>query len=448
MRFALFKINIRHVKESLLCDIQAKTILREAFDFVLKETDPRRSFSRIETVLDVVRKYDQEKGSAVIVSIGKIGLPMADELMERCGLDSPPGMVTMPYLDSPGHHCLKLFAGGHPYPNESSLRAAQYALKLLEKAGENDLAVFLISGGGSAAMESPLDKAVSLEYIKSMNRVLVSCGANIVEMNTVRKHLSGIKGGRLAVAAAPARQITIFISDVPRGKDSSVASGPTMPDESTLEEMVDVIERYSLKQTFPESIVNLIESGTIPETPKQTNPVFHNAQWHCLLSNENALEEAKRFADRMNWICVIDTTADDLRVDHAAEYLIKRLKHMKDQHTDRPVCIVAGGEVRSPVKGNGLGGRNQAFVLECAIRIQNERIGVLSGGTDGIDGNSSAAGAVADGETIDRAGSLGMDPVDTRARSDSYTFFHSLHDDIVTGPTGNNLCDLRMLIAW
>ena len=423
-------------------------ILREAFDFILKETDPRRSFSRIEPVLDVVRRHEQKKGSVIIVSIGKIGLPMTDELMERCGLDSPLGLVTMPYLNSTRHHCLKLFAGGHPYPDEDSLKAAQYTLKLLKKAVENDLVVFLISGGGSAAMESPLDEAVSLEDIKSMNRVLVSCGANIVEMNTVRKHLSGVKGGRLAVAAAPARQITVFISDVPRGKDSSVASGPTMPDESTLEEMVDVIERYELKRLFPKSIVNLIESGTIPETPKETDPAFHNARWHRLLSNENALEEANKFADRMDWICIIDTTADDLRVDSAAEYLIKRLKQLKDQHTGRTVCIVAGGEVRSPVKGNGLGGRNQAFVLECATRIQNERIGVLSGGTDGIDGNSPAAGAVADGETLDRAGSMGMDPADTMARSDSYAFFHSLEDDIVTGPTGNNLCDLRMLIAW
>ena len=427
----------------------AKKILREAFDHVLNETDPRRSFSKIEEVLDRIRDHSRlREGSVFIVAIGKIALPMSDELIERCRLESPKGVVTMPHLKSKKRHDLRIFTGGHPYPNEDSLTSARHALRLLTNAGENELAVFLLSGGGSASFEIPLKKGVSLQDMKSFHRTLVGCGANIIEMNTVRKHLSGVKGGRLAVAAAPARQITIMISNVPKGSESSIASGPTMPDESILEEMYDVIERYDLLPLFPVSIGRFIRSRAIPETPKEDDPAFRNAEFHCLLSNEDVLDEAKKFAEKRGWVCSIDTTADDMRVDDACDYLLRKLNLLKSRNRNRPVCIIAGGEVRSPVKGDGLGGRNQAFALECATRIQSQPIAVLSGGTDGIDGNSPAAGGLVDGDTVDHAESSGMDTGDFRDRSDSHSLLNSLGDDIKTGPTGNNLCDLRMLVKW
>jgi hydroxypyruvate reductase len=267
-------------------------------------------------------------------------------------------------------------------------------------------------------------------------------------MNAVRKHLSAIKGGRLAEAAWPARQLTIYVSDVPKGQDASVASGPTMPDDSTLDDLRRVVSAYRLEPQLPPPILSLLGDPTLPETPKPGDTFFARSDWVCALENRHAIDATTRLASGRGWRAEVDTTVDDIDVAEAADRLLARLERLRASAPDRPVCVVSGGELSSPVRGDGVGGRNQAFVLNCVERIDGERVAVLSAGTDGIDGNSPAAGAVADGSSLERARSLGLDPVDHDERSDSYTFFKRLGDDITCGATLNNVRDIRVLVSW
>lgn len=371
-----------------------------------------------------------------LVAIGKAAAQMAATFDTLIGRGRAGGVVVAPYEVPQPLPNLRYIPGGHPYPTLGSFAAARAVLQMLEKCGEGSLVVFLISGGGSAVFELPLFEDVSIEDCRDFYESLVTCGANIYEMNVLRKHFSAVKGGRLAVAGYPARQITLFVSDVPAGKDSTIASGPTMPDESTIGECQDVLARYAIE--LPASY-----RSKIPETPKPGEGYFDHSRYHALLSNADGVNALAELARARDWETVIDTSCDDWPLERASQYLLEMLRAMP-----RPSCVISGGELSSPVKGAGIGGRNQAFVLDCAMRIGNERIAVLSAGTDGVDGNSPAAGAVADGETIGRAASANMDARDYFERSDSHTFFAALGDAIMTGPTGNNVRDLRILAAY
>ena len=431
----------------------AKQSLREIFLEVLKHLDLKKSFDNFTPILEKVNEYhflnDKERKSNIrIVAIGKAAPTMVEEVIRRCDLDVVSGIISTPVHLTHFPKGLQVYQGGHPLPNELSLQAAYAALQLLTNTYESDLVLFLISGGGSALMDGPIMKEISFDDLRLLHHSLITCGAGIEEVNTVRKHLSCIKGGRLALAAYPSRQITLYVSDVPEGKESYVASGPTMPDESTIDDMYHVISQYKLANKFPDSIVRMLRSRQIPETPKHVNQAFQNAEWHCLISNGDALKITKECCERRGWKCIIETAANELPVQEATEYLLTRLKNLKDLSGDTPVCVIAGGEVRVAVSGNGIGGRNQAFVLECVERISEKRIAILSAGTDGIDGNSYAAGAVADGNSFKRANDFKLDTRKYLANFDSSTFFSKLGDDIVVGATGNNVRDVRILLYW
>ena len=308
---------------------------------------------------------------------------------------------------------------------------------------------FLLSGGGSALVEQPLDPAISLDDLQRLNRCLVTCGASIDEINAVRKHLSAVKGGRLAVAAAAAKKVTLAITDVPEGHESALASGPTLPDPTSVSDACNVIIRYGLLDKLPPRIRTQFEHpGAIVETPKAGHPAFRGAAFQILLGRHDLSHPAHRAAEEAGFVAVCDNTTDNWPVEAAADFLLKQLATFKRENPSRPVAVIADGELSSPVQGDGIGGRNAAFVLQCVKGIAEiQRIGVLSVGTDGIDGSSPAAGAVADGDTSARAHSLGLDAADYFQRSDSYTFFHRLEDTVETGPTGNNLRDFRVLLA-
>ncbi|HZS50784.1 MAG TPA: DUF4147 domain-containing protein [Bryobacterales bacterium] len=384
----------------------------------------------------------------IIVAIGKAAFQMARSvkaLLEPAVASgvvasSEPAEVPLPFLLH--------YRGGHPYPNAESLRAAEVILELLRQLNQDHLVIYLLSGGGSAVVEKPVDPSISLEDMRAFYRVLVTCGANIVEMNTLRKHFSATKGGRMAYAAHPARQVTLYVSDVPVDRPSAVASGPTMPDESTVADCWEIVKRLDLLPRFPASIRRMFEAGTIPETPKPGSSRFKRSTWHALLTTEQGTEQLAAAAREQGWIVDQDLSVDDWPLIPAAEHLLERLLRLRAENPRRTVAIVSGGELSSPVTGDGVGGRNQAFVLACAQRIAKKNIAVLSAGTDGIDGNSPASGAVADGETLDRAAQLGLSPEDYFQRSDSFGFFSRLDDLVVTGPTGNNIRDLRLLVAW
>jgi len=383
------------------------------------------------------------------VAIGKASVAMACGLAE---LFSPAfradGIVVAPSFAKSAPPGFRAIVAGHPVPNEGSFAAGRAILDLLASADERTLIFFLLSGGGSALVEQPLDPAVGLADMQALNRLLVTCGASIDEINAVRKHFSAVKGGRLAVAASAAIKITLGVSDVPDGRESALASGPTLPDPTTVADACSVVERYALLSKLPAPIRARFEHPeTISETPKADDPAFRNSVFQLLLGRDDLFHPAHRAAEAAGFVTVCDNTTDDWPVERAADFLLAQLAELKRANPGRPAAVIADGEVSSPVTGNGVGGRNSAFVLHCVEKITGQPIAVLSAGTDGIDGSSPAAGAVADGETSARARELGLDAGDYFRRSDSYTFFQKLDDVIETGPTGNNLRDLRILLT-
>ncbi len=385
----------------------------------------------------------------IVIAIGKAAYRMVDVLGEIIAPISMTGVVTGPSpvpREVPAFQC---FRGGHPYPNADSLRSAEAVVEVLEGAGQDDFVLFLLSGGGSAICEKPLFDEIGLKDCAEMYQQLVTCGATVLDVNFVRKHFSAVKGGRLARLAQPARQMTLYVSDAPPGAPSNVASGPTMPDESNVPQCLSIIRRTGLARTFPATVRTRLANGSIPETPKEGDPAFRGASWHCLLSPEEAVEATASLCQAEGWVVETDLSIrDDCPRERAVTRLLNRLERVRSRSGDRPAVVVSGGEYSCPALGNGVGGRNQAFVLESARRIAGRNFTVLSAGTDGIDGTSPAAGAVADGRTLARAAARSLDPEDYLSRSDSFHFFARLGDVIVTGPTGNNVRDIRILAAW
>jgi hydroxypyruvate reductase len=390
--------------------------------------------------------YDLHSYSRVlVVSLGKAGHTMAEALSAQVGA-SLEGIVASSVEPSTQIHGFRYFRGGHPTPNAESIQAASAILRLLAAQPASALVIFLLSGGGSSIVEKPIDEEISLDDLIATYRVLVLSGAPIAEINAVRKHLSAVKGGRLAEAAFPAVQVSLLVSDVPDGMPDALASGPTMPDSTTVEDCYRIAEKYELLRQFPSSTRELFERHAFDETPKSDDPAFLRARWWPVLSNQTAIDEASVVAERAGFIVHVDNSCDDWDYEKAAEYLLERVRRLRKQFS--PVCLISGGEVTVKVTNGGVGGRNQQFALACAARIARENITVLSAGTDGVDGNSSAAGAVADGTTLDRARNRGLDARIALERFDAYPLFKALGDAIETGPTGNNLRDLRILLAY
>lgn len=383
-----------------------------------------------------------------VVAMGKAASRMAAILNEILGGEIEAGISVGPA--SPAHQLEKFryFAGGHPYPDASSLAAAEAILEFLSGLTADDLVIFLISGGGSALVAKPLDPAVSLAEMVEFNRLLVTSPLPIEEINVLRKHVSAVKGGRLAMAAHPAHQLSIFISDVPEHLPSMVASGPTMPDESTAEEAYALASEQGLVERFPAALRKHFEKRTLPETPKPDDERFRNSHYFCLLSNRDAAEAARAAAERAGLVAEIDSGVGDDDFRRVAEANLAALEALARAHPRQPVCLVVGGEVTCPVTGPGTGGRNQAFALYSAGLIAGTRRVVLSAGTDGRDGNSPSCGAVADGNTASRARALGLDPEHHLAESDSYHFFRSLGDTLDTGFTDNNVRDVRLWMEF
>lgn len=379
-----------------------------------------------------------------VVAFGKAAHRMTTVLFEILDGQIEAGVSVAPTPPSRKLDGFQYFEGGHPYPNAGSFAGAEAALALASGLTADDFVIFLVSGGGSALFEKPFDPQISVSDVAEFNRVLVTGGLPIEEMNVLRKHLSRVKGGQLAVRAFPARQLTIFISDVPEHLPSVVASGPTMPDESTAENCYALAERHGLVAKFPTPIRKHFEEGTIAETPKPEDERFAQSRYFCLLSNRDAVEAAKAAAEGAGLVTEVDTNVWDADYRDVAEANLKSLESLAKAHPGQAVCLVVGGEVTCPVTGPGTGGRNQAFVLFAVSRIAATQSVVLSAGTDGRDGNSPSSGAVADGLTLMRALSRGLDAERYLEESDSYHFFRTLGDTIETGFTDNNVRDVRL----
>jgi glycerate 2-kinase len=395
-----------------------------------------------------LREFD----SIVAIAYGKASFAMADALTRVLSPDFPPeGILVVPSAPSRQLPGWTTFVGGHPVPNAMSFEAASAILHRLSRCDARTLIFFLVSGGGSSLVEQPLDSSLSLADFEQLHSTLITCGASIEEINIIRKHLSAAKGGRLAAAAPNAMKVTLAISDVPEGQESALASGPTLPDPSTIHDAERVAKQYSLLEKLPAALKAAFENHALLETPKAGDPAFARSSFSLVLGRHDLTHSAHHSCEADGYVCVCDNSTDNWPLEKAADYLLAvllaQLDLQKHENPRRPVAVLAAGEVSSPVAGDGIGGRNSAFVLTCVPKIARENITVLSAGTDGIDGNSLAAGAVANGQTAARAYAAGLDPADFLKRSDAYNFFARLGDAVVTGPTGNNLRDLRILLA-
>jgi glycerate 2-kinase len=388
---------------------------RAIFDHALSAIDPSQAVKHAH--------LDLSPGPIYSIAIGKAAKSMALGLEDALG-----DKLTAPVL---------LAMGGHPLPDENSLAAAQAAFALLDRANaEGATVIFLISGGGSAMIEWPVSDEITLADLQETNRILISCGASITEVNAVRRAFSAVKGGKLARRTPRAQTFTLIVSDTNPGDEASVASGPTLNPPPDSPKAIEVVEHYDLE--LPESIMKAVRE-------EKLSTAAVNGPHLVLLDNNTAITAAHNKAIELGFSC---TTLNDIREQPIAEGCELLLSNLLSKATE---CAISGGEFSCPVRGDGRGGRNLETVLRCAIGLANHtgkspHFIVLSAGTDGIDGNSPAAGAIADETTVQRAQNLGLDANQYLARSDSYSFFEHLGDLIVTGPTGTNVRDLRILL--
>ncbi len=425
---------------------------RRIFLHALAEASIAKGFARhVHCERGVLRVcedlYDLQAYSRVLViSVGKAGHTMVEALAHQVGQASLEGIVASSVEPSSQVRGFRYFRGGHPTPNAESIHAAKAIIKALDGQNAASLVIFLLSGGGSSIVEKPIDDEISLDDLIATYRALVHSGAPIAEINAIRKHLSAVKGGRLAPAAFPAQQVSLLVSDVPDHTPDALASGPTMPDSTSAEDCYRIAEKHGLLPQLPASTRELFERRALEETPKSDDQAFYRSRWWTVLSNHTAVEQARMEAERAGFAVHVDNSCDDWDYEPAAEFLLKRLRELRKE--SERVCLISGGEVTVKVTNGGVGGRNQQFVLACAENIAGENITVLSAGTDGVDGNSAAAGAIADGTTVVRAKSRGADVRSALVKFDGYPFFSALGDAIEIGPTGNNLRDLRILLGY
>jgi glycerate 2-kinase len=437
---------------------------REIFITALKNASIKSAFARnVYCERRILRiggdLHDLDSYNRVfVVSIGKAAHTMAAALEAQLGSHLE-GIVASSVEPASQVRGFRYFRGGHPTPSNESIQAANAILNSLRSLNAASLAIFMLSGGGSSIVEKPIDDEISLSDLAATHRTLVHSGAPIAEINAIRKHLSAVKGGRLAQAAYPAQQVSILVSDVPDETPDALASGPSMPDSTSIHDCERIAARYNLLDQFPNSIADLFRQHALDETPKSDDPAFVRARWWTVLSNKVAIDEATAAAVRAGFAVEVDNSCDDWPYDQAATYLLNRLRDLRSEVSR--ICLISGGEVTVEVRNGGIGGRNQQFALACAEQIAEEDITVLSAGTDGIDGNSPAAGATVDGSTLSRLSHY-VRGVDARAdigvggdalrhalsTFNTYPLFDTLGDALITGPTGNNLRDLRILLAY
>lgn len=475
-------------------------------------------FPALQNVLKPVRIPLDRFRHIRIFSFGKAAVPMLDTLLARLPRGLPyRAMCAGPEKPSKRNWRIHSFAAGHPVPNQDSFEAARFALKMLRQSSSDTFIFFLISGGGSSLLELPLDDTISLDDTIAFHEALVSSGAGIHEINIVRKHFSAVKGGRLALAAPEAAKLTLQIADVPLRELDALASGPTIPDRSTVEECRAVLAHYHLLERFPAAVRAFFTAAQMEETPgakpelssvrsgpkrigfrptaalrAMLRPVsstqflrdpagFGSLSLDTLLSSHDLVNAARDRAHQLGFKVVIDNACDDWPYDAAALYLVRRFTQLRAKHAR--LCLISSGEVTVRLTGKpGTGGRNQQFGLAAALALAGETsqfsrsaeemcaeamrahtsqdaeagqlvsgaafdVCVFSAGTDGVDGNSPVAGAIADATTLQRARALNFDPLQSLLSFDACPLFSALGDTVVTGPTGHNLRDLRLFLS-
>jgi glycerate 2-kinase len=393
------------------------------------------------------RHYDLSAFRNVyVIGAGKASARMAMAVERLLGRRIAAGLVNAPHAVELRR--IEINEAGHPIPDRPGIAGARRIAKIAGEAGPADLIICLISGGASALLPLPAP-GITLAEKQKTTRLLLHCGANIHEVNSVRKHISRIKGGQLARLAYPATLLTLILSDVIGDDLDVIGSGPTVPDRSTFADARAIFEKYRLWSKLPRSVRERVSSGA-EETPKPGDGVFRNTCNVIVGSNALAVDAAALEAKRLGFHTLVLSTFLEGEAREVARVHAGIAKEIRA--TGRPVkapaCVISGGETTVTVRGRGLGGRNQEFALAAALDIVGLRdVVILSGGTDGTDGPTDAAGAICDGRTLARARALGLNAAEFLANNDSYHFFEAIVDLIKTGPTGTNVADIQLILV-
>jgi len=389
----------------------------------------------------------------IVIGFGKAACPMTRAVEDNLMALIDNGVVLTKY-----GHCdslcnlskMTVYEAGHPIPDENGVRGTDEIIQLLKNADERTLVACLISGGGSALLVSPFD-GISLNEKRDVTQLLLQKGADIFELNTVRKHISKVKGGRLAEIAYPAKVFSLILSDVIGDRLDVIASGPTSPEITTYNDALKVLEKYGLMDRCPHGILDVLCSGTnglIPETPKEGNKIFERVENIIIGSNRTALAAAKKKAEELGFDAEIVSAEITGEAKEIGKWLAQKAIETKNtKKSNRSVCLISGGETTVTVTGSGLGGRNMELALSVAIEIDSiDGTTLLSAGTDGTDGPTDAAGAIVDGQTIAKAEAININPDDYLRNNDSYNFFKKIDNLFITGPTGTNVMDIQIVI--
>lgn len=433
-------------------------LFTEIFYASLKAVDPYES---VKHYAHKIRSTYQNGNFSrlIIIGFGKAAYPMAEAIEDNLWKLIDIGIVITKYGHSKEQKTrvkgqrsrIKVYEAGHPLPDENGLNGTEEIVRLLKDAAEQTLVVCLISGGGSALLVSPYN-GITLSDKQNVTELLLKSGADIYELNSVRKHISKVKGGRLAEIAYPAKVISLILSDVIGDRFDVIASGTTSPDSTTYNDALRILKKYSLIDTTPLSVVNILRKGAegiFPETPKKGNKIFERVVNIIIGSSKIALTAAKQKAKEMGFHAEILSSELTGEAREVGKWLARKaIETKKSGFPQRPLCLISGGETTVTVKGKGLGGRNMELALAFAIEIEGiDGITFLSAGTDGTDGPTDAAGAIVDGDTITKAKAIGLKPEEFLENNDSYNFFKKIDGLFVTGPTGTNVMDIQIAVV-
>ncbi len=386
-----------------------------------------------------------------VIGAGKAGAPMAQALEEIIGDRITGGQVNVKYGHLAALNRVQLTEAGHPIPDAAGLEGTRAIVDLVSRAGERDMVLCVISGGGSALLPLPAE-GLTLQDKQDTTKRLLACGATIHEINAVRKHISAVKGGGLAKAVYPATLISLVLSDVIGDDLNVIASGPTVPDSSTFRDCTDILDKYSIRERVPRAVLKRLQKGIeggVSESPKPGDPVFSRTQTAIVANNLQCVRAAEKKASDLGYhTFVLSTMIEGETREVARVHGAMAKEILKSGHPFAPpACVLSGGETTVTMVGKGLGGRNQEFVLSAVICVRGQQqVVVLSAGTDGSDGPTDAAGAIGDNQTVERAHALGLNPVDFLSNNDAYSFFQRLGDLVKTGPTNTNVMDLQVLL--
>jgi glycerate 2-kinase len=398
------------------------------------------------------RLYDLTKyGDLYLVGAGKATAKMALAVEALLGERIAGGVVIVKSGHAVSLKKLEVVEAGHPIPDQAGINATETIIQLLRRTQESDLILCLVSGGASALLSCPV-VGLGLQDKQQTTQALLNCGARIQEVNAIRKHISRVKGGRLAELAHPSTVVSLILSDVIDDSLDAIGSGPTVPDSSTFADCLSIVDRYRVGEMIPVAVKRFLKKGAageIVDTPKAGDPIFQKVQNLLIGNNESALVAAKEKAETLGYNTLILSSSVEGEARNVAIDHVVRARDILSSSSPipPPACIISGGETTVTIRGPGLGGRNQEFALAAAIEVDGlEGVVVLSGGTDGTDGPTDAAGGIVDGTTIQRAREKGLDARSYLDRNNSYPLLKTAGDLLITGPTLTNVMDLRLIL--